>query len=61
MSVIGITDIIRQSLVDVIVLAYVVIGMDEVGVLGTHTSGKINGIAYELVGVMWRIPASFMA
>lgn len=55
-SIIGITDVFRQTAVDVVMQTDVVIGMHEVGAAGTDAAGKSDGIAYELVGVMGLVP-----
>ena len=39
-SVVGITDVVGQAIVDVVVIAYVVIGMDKEGALGYQRTGK---------------------
>ena len=57
MSIVGITDVGRQALVDVVMLADVMICMNEVGALGFYTTGKGYGIAYELVRMMGLVPS----
>ena len=57
MSIVGITNVGRQALVDVVMLADVMIGMNEVGALGFYTTGKGYGVAYELVGMVGLVPS----